>query len=248
VVRGPSALLIVAAVGAALLLAAPVLPALGSGDAGLLVAGGAGLLAVAACALAVTVAIDTPAVLWLALPAAALLMGAVDAANLAGAATPAEALAYALAGVAFATVLDAPALVLALPLFVGVVDLVSVAGGAAGALQLEPSVAPGDPLGLELPAWGTTHAVGRLNPVCVLFLASYAAYARRFGLDRTATAVALTAALLAGLVWSVATDGAVPVLALLGGAFLLANVRRLRGVARAAQNGDGVGATPGRRG
>jgi hypothetical protein len=237
VVRGPAALLIAAAAGAALFLAAPILPSLPGGDAEAIVAGGAGLLGVAACALVVTPAVDTPRVLWLALPAAMLLLGAVDAANLAGAATPAEALAYALAGVTFAALLDTPALVIALPIFVGLVDLVSVLEGATGTLQLEPRVAPGDPLGLELPAWGTAHAVGRLNPACVLFLACYAAYARRFGLSWGATAAALTTGLLAALVWSVASGGAVPVLAVLGGAFLLANARRLSAVARAAEEG-----------
>jgi hypothetical protein len=105
-----------------------------------------------------------------------------------------------------------------LPVFVGVIDIAGVLGGASGVLQLDPRVAAGDPFALELPAWGTTHAVGRLNPVAVVFLAWYAAYARRFGVDRRSTGVALTAALLLSLVWAVASGGAVPVLALLGAA------------------------------
>jgi hypothetical protein len=233
--------------GAALLLAAPVLPSLGGGDRETLVAGAAGLVAIAACALAVASVVEVPGILWLALPAAALLLGAVEAADLAAAATPAEALAYALVGVALAAVLDTPALLLALPVFVGVIDVVSVLGGAAGALQIESRTAPGDPLSLELPAWGTTHAVGALNPAAVLFVAWYAAYARGFGLDWPATAVALTGALLAALLWAVASGGAVPVLALLGAGALLANAGRLRALARAASDGD-TRATRSRRG
>ena len=234
-VRGPAALLIAAATGAALLLAAPVLPSPGTGDAGTLVAGGAALAAIAAIALLAARAVDVPAVLWLALPAAALLLGAVNAADLAGAATPAEALAYALVGVAASAVLDTPALVLALPVFVGAVDLASVVGGATGVLVLDPRVSPGDPLSLELPAWGAGHAVGRLNPACVVFLASYAAYARRFGLHGAATALGLVAALLGGLAWAVASGDGVPVLALLGAGLLLPNAGRLGIVARAAR-------------
>jgi hypothetical protein len=236
VVRGPAALLILAVAGAALLLAAPVLPALHRGDEETLVAGGVALVAIASCALAVASAIEAPGVLWLALPAAALLLAAVEAADLAAAATPAEALAYSLLGVAVAAVLDTPALALVLPVFVGVIDIVGVLGGASGVLQLDPRVAAGDPFALELPAWGTTHAVGRLNPVAVVFLAWYAAYARRFGVDWRSTGVALTAALLLSLVWAVASGGAVPVLALLGAAALLAAGGRLGLLARAARD------------
>ena len=222
--------------GAALLLAAPVLPAPGRGDEETLIAGGAALVAIAACAVAVASAVDVPRVLWLALPAAALLLAAVEAAGLAAAATPAEALAYALAGVALAALLDTPALALALPVFVGVIDVAGVLGGASGALQLDPRVAPGDPSSLELPAWGATYAVGRLNPVVVVFVAWYAAYGRRFGVDSRRSAAASIAALLAALVWAVISGGAVPVLALLGLATLLAAGRRLRPLARAARD------------
>jgi hypothetical protein len=224
-------------VGAALVWAAPVLPGLDDGDVATLVPGVVALLAVAACALVPTPAVEARGLLWVALPALAVLVAALAVAGAAGAATPVEALAFGCLGVALAAFLDAPALALALPLFAAAVELAGLVGGAPGGLRLGTAAGDGEPLDLALPAWGEAGAVGQLGAADVVLLAWYATYARRFGLRPRATAVALAAALAGSLVLAVATDGRVPVLALLGGAYLVANGDRLGGLLRPSRAG-----------
>jgi len=235
VVRGPAALL-TALAGAALLWLAPVLPAL-DGDAATLVAGTVGLVAVVAIATLPVPAIAARPVLWPALLAAVLLTVALAVAGAGPAATPAEALAYGVAGTAFAAVLDAPALALALPLFVAAVDVASVAGGSSGSLQLDLFATGADPLALALPAWGTDGTVAELSGADVLLLAAFAAYARRFALRPRATIAALAVALVTALVALVVLDRAMPVLALLAGAFYAANLGRLQLLSGGARAG-----------
>ena len=226
-----------AAVGAAVLWAAPVLPGLGGGDPAALVAGGAGLLGVVALAALPVPAMAAPRVLWLAVPAAGLLVVALDVAGVGPAATPVEALAYATAGVAFAAVLDAATLALALPVFLAVVDVVSIAGGAAGGLQLTTSATSADALNLTLPAWGSHATVAQLNGVDVLFPAAFAAYALRFGLRPHATLAAAAAALVAALALTLGLDHPMPVLALVAAAGAVANAGRLGPLVAAARAG-----------
>jgi hypothetical protein len=214
-----------------------LLPALGGGDVATLVPGVVALAAIAACALLPAPAVEARALMWLALPALALLVAALAVAGAAGAATPVEALAFGCLGVALAAFLDAPALALALPIFAAAVELAGLAGGAPSGLRLGPAPGAGEPLDLALPAWGEAGAVGQLGAADVALLAWYAAYARDLGLRPRATAVALAAALCAALVLAVATGGRVPVLALLGGAFLLVNGDRLGGLLRPARAG-----------
>lgn len=226
-----------AAAGAALVWAAPALPGLGGGDVATLVPGAVALSAIAACALLPVPAVEARALLWLALPALGLLVAALAVAGAAGAATPVEALAFGCLGVALAAFLDAPALALALPLFAGAVELAGLAGGAPGGLRVGTATGGGEPLDLALPAWGEAGAVGQLGAADVVLLAWYATYARRFGLRPRATAIALAATLAGSLVLAVATGGRVPVLALLGGAYLLVNGDRLGGLLRPARAG-----------
>jgi hypothetical protein len=236
VVRGAAAVLSAPA-GAALVWAAPVLPGLGDGDVATLVPGVVALLAVAACALLPAPAVEARGLLWVALPALAVLVAALAVAGAAGSATPVEALAFGCLGVALAAFLDAPALALALPLFAAAVELAGLVGGAPGGLRLGTAMGDGEPLDLTLPAWGEAGAVGQVGAADVVLLAWYATYARRFGLRPRVTALALAAALAASLVLAVATDGRVPVLALLGAAYLVANGDRLGGLLRAARAG-----------
>jgi hypothetical protein len=153
------------------------------------------------------------------------------------AATPVEALGYATAGVAFAALLDAATLALALPVFVAVVDVVSIAGGAAGGLQLTSSATAGDALNLALPAWGGHATVAQLNGVDVLFPAAFAAYGVRFGLRPQATLAAAAGALVAGLALTLGLDRPVPVLALVAAAGAVANAGRLGPLIAAARAG-----------
>jgi hypothetical protein len=236
VVRGAAAVLSAPA-GAALVWAAPVLPGLGDGDVATLLPGVVALLTVATCALLPAPAAEARGLLWLALPALAILVAALAVAGTAGAATPVEALAFGCLGVALAAFLDAPALALALPLFAAAVEVAGLVGGAPGGLRLGTAAGGGEPLDLTLPAWGEAGAVGQLGAADVVLLAWYATYARRFALRPRATAAALTAALAGSLVLAVATDGRVPVLALLGGAYLLVNADRLGGLLRPARAG-----------
>ena len=85
-----------------------------------------------------------------------------------------------------------PALVVALPLFVAALDVTGVVGGAPGSLLPSNLPTSGDPLTLELPAWGGGPAVVHVSVADVVFLAAYAAYARRFALRDGASAVAMS--------------------------------------------------------
>jgi len=241
VVRGPAAVLTLAAaaLGAALLWLAPVLPQIGdaTGDAATLVAGCAGLLAVAACALVAVPAVRNRVVAWaLAATAVALAVG-FALAGAGTAATPAEALAYGAVGVLFATLLDTAALALVLPLFVAGVDVLGVAGGSSGGLALDRFATRADILTLGIPAWGSDASVARLGGADVLLLAAFARYARLHGLREPATGVALAAALVAALALEVAGVTGAPVLALLAAAYYGVNADRLPGLARAARAG-----------
>lgn len=174
------------------------------------------------CAVVAIVAVPlarAPALLAGTLLGAAVVAGALSAAGADAAATPAEALAWGLAGVAFARVLDAPPLAVALPLFVGVVDLVMAQGGAP-VVPVGP--APGDLLVLTLPGVGDGQVSGRLGAPDLVFLGAFATYVRLLGLREATTLAAMAAALIAAVV-----AGPLPVLALLAAGALLPNADRL---------------------
>jgi hypothetical protein len=127
-------------------------------------------------------------------------------------------------------VLDAPALAVALPLFVAAIDLSGVVGGGPGALLAPDAARPGDPLTIELPGWGGGLPPARLTAAEVVFLAAYAGYAHRFGLRRRASVLAMYLGLVAAVVLGLALDRRVPALALMGGAYLAVNLDRLAGL------------------
>lgn len=236
-VRGPAALLGLAAGALAYFLIAPSLPALPSLDVAIAVSATAGLAFAVALAAAPAPAVTAPFTLAPAVLGAVLLVAPLDAARAGAAASPFEALLLGCAGVAFAALLDAPALAVALPVFVGALDLSGVAGAGPGALLVSDAARPGDPLTVELPGWGGGLPAARLTAAELVFLAAYVAYAHRYGLRPRASAVAMFLALVATVVLGLALDRRVPALAVMGGAYLAVNADRLGGLLRAGRDG-----------
>jgi len=230
VVRGPAALLALALGALAYFLVAPALPPLHSLDVAIAVAATAGLAFAVTLAVAPTPAVHAPFALAPAVLGSVLLVAALDAARAGAAASPFEALLLGCAGVAFAALLDAPALAVALPLFVGALDATGLVGAGPGTLLVQDAARPGDPLTVELPGWGGGLPAARVTAAELLFLAAYAGYAHLFGLRPRASAVAMFAALVASVVLGLALDRRVPALALMGGAFLAVNTDRLGGL------------------
>jgi hypothetical protein len=228
VVRGPAALLGLVAAALAYFAAAPALPGPAERDVAVALAGTAGLSFVVALATLPSPAVSAPLALVPAALGALMVAGALNAAEAGAVATPVEAVLCGCAGVAFAIVLDVPALAIALPLFVAAVDVSGLAGGAPGTLVATGGAAAGDPLTLELPGWGGGPPVVELSVADVVFLATYAGYAQRFSLRPRASALAMLAALIAALLLTLAFDRRAPALAFVSIAFLLVNAPRMR--------------------
>jgi len=140
-----------------------------------------------------------------------LLTATLNVAGLRVGATPAEIVLWGAAGVLFARVFSVGALVIAVPVLLAGIEL------AAGASGPSSPAEAGDPLTLAFPD------ERRLELTQLVFAAAYGAWAQRFGLRAGVTCVALGAVLLA----SVARDGQLPVVTLLGLALLLPNADRL---------------------
>jgi hypothetical protein len=225
VVRGAAALLTAPALALAYFAIAPGLPDLGDGDLAFVVADGLGLLFVAG-----VVATLVPA--WRAMTVLAIAGGgalvAALAMNLAGVGALAnvpEALLGAAIGLVLAYLLATPAVALAVPLFVAVVDVWSVASGPTARL-VQSAGDPVDLLSFDLPAWGGGSA-GRLGLTDAVFLAMFCGWAWRFNLRRRATLAGLGLGLLAALVLSLIFDEAIPALPLVAAGYLLPNLDRL---------------------
>jgi hypothetical protein len=129
-------------------------------------------------------------------------------------------------GVVFAVVLDAPALAVALPVFVAAIDIAQAAGGGTAGLFTLSTSKPGDALTLELPAWGTGLAAARLGAADVVFLAAFGAYARRWAMREHAAALGMLVALLTAAACEVLLDIELPTVALLAAGYLAPNVDR----------------------
>lgn len=210
-------------------LAAPWLPALPAGDVTILVAGSIGLLLVAVSTLALLPAWEMLFAPLLVGAGAGLLVAALNsdgAGGVGAAANVFEALLAGAAGLLFARWLAAPAIAVAVALFVAAVDVVSVAFGPTSRL-LEGGTARVDALSFDLPAWGHAGSAGHLGLSDAFFLALFGAWALRFGFRRTATIIGLLLGLLAALVLSVTLDRAIPALPLLAAGFLLPNADRV---------------------
>lgn len=143
------------------------------------------------------------------------------------AATIPQAAACAVIGALFARGMALPALVLVLPLIVGVIDAVAVGSGgvpfAAGGT--------GDLLALDIPAWGggTVLRIGVADPI---FAAMFWMWAHRLHLRERETAAALLVAVAAAVLLTVVGDVSVPALPLLALAFYLPNLDRLAPLVR----------------
>lgn len=226
-VRGPAALLAVVGAALAYFLVAPELPELHPPELSALVACGVGLTFVVGIVAGLVAMADTPVALVPAVIGAGLLVAALDVNEVGAAATPFEAVLFGCLGIAFAVVLDTPGLAIALPLFVAVIDIVQArSGGSAGLFTLS-TPRPGDALTLELPDWGTGLAAARLSVPDVVFLAAFAAYARRLGLRERAAEVGMLLGLLVAAASEVLLDSELPTVALIAVGYLIPNVDRL---------------------
>jgi hypothetical protein len=218
-------------VALAYFLAAPSLPGLPAGDVTVLVAGSIGLLMVAATTLSLLPARETligPLILLL---GAGLVSATLDAADVGAGANVSEALLAAAIGLLFARWLRAPAVAIAVPLFVAAIDVWSVALGPSSRL-LENAPQPSDALSFDMPAWGGHGSAGQLGLSDAIFLAMFAAWALHFGFRKVATIAALMLGLVASLVLSILLDRAIPALPLLSAGYLLANVDRIGQLSR----------------
>jgi hypothetical protein len=225
VVRGAAALLTAPLLATAYFAVAPALPDLGDGDGALLVADGIGLLAIVA-----TVATLMPA--WRArnvqlavLCAGAAVVAVLNLAGVGALANVPEAMTAAAAGLLLAAALATPTVAVAVPLFVAVIDIWSVASGPTSRL-VESGSDPVDVLSFDIPAWGGGSA-GGLGLTDAVFIAMFAGWAWRFGLRRRVTLAGMAIGLLAALVLSLATDEAIPALPLIAAGYLLPNADRL---------------------
>jgi hypothetical protein len=213
-------------VALAYFLAAPALPALPAGDTTTVVAGGIGLLMVAAATLSLAPAAPMFFGPLLIVLGAALLVGALNAAGVGAGANVAEALLAGAIGVLFARWLATPVIAIAVPIFVAAIDVWSVASGPTADL-LDDATEISDPLSFDLPAWGHMGSAGHLGFSDALFAGMFAAWAWRYGLRRAATIVGIALGLLAALVLSVVLDRAIPALPLIAAGYLLPNLDRI---------------------
>ena len=229
-VRGPAALLTASALALTYFLVAGDLPDLGSGDTATVVAGLAGVGAVAAVVVALTQADGDVASVGLLLAGSVLLVAGMDAAGAGASVSAFEALAAGSFGVLLGRALAAPAVALAIPVFVAVVDAWSVATGPTSSLS-ESGTRGAAELTFDLPSWGGAPGAGsRLGLVDAIFLAMFSVWARRYGLRPRATAVGMVAGLLAAVVLSVALDRVVPALPLMAVGYWLPNLDRVGGL------------------
>jgi hypothetical protein len=207
-------------------LAAPLLPALRAGDETVIVAGGIGLLMVAATTLSLLPARDTLVGPLLIVLGTGLLAGALNAASVGAGANVAEAILAAAIGLLFARWLSAPAVAIAVPVFVAAIDVWSVASGPTSRL-LEDDPKSADALSFDLPAWGDHGTAGQLGVSDAIFLSMFAAWAMHYDFRRAATIVGLALGLIASLVLSIVLDRAIPALPLIAVGYLLPNVDRM---------------------
>ncbi|HEV2770687.1 MAG TPA: hypothetical protein VGV40_10930 [Solirubrobacteraceae bacterium] len=224
-VRGPAALLALPVAAFAYFVAAPLLPGLPAGRPAVLAAGIAGLLAAAAAALALLPARETVTGPLLVLGGAGVVAAALNVVETGAAANIPESFVGAALGLVLARALGTPAVALAVPVFVALIDVAGALGTSAVPAP-EVGSGGGEPLSLLLPGWGGAGPAGRLALGDVVFLAMFAAWAWRFGVRRAATVAGLVAGMVSALVLE-ALGIAAPSLALLGAGYLLTNADRL---------------------
>jgi hypothetical protein len=157
--------------------------------------------------------------------AGAAVVAVLNLAGVGALANVPEALTAAAAGLLLAAALATPTVAVAVPLFVAVIDIWSVASGPTSRL-VESGSDPVDVLSFDIPAWGGGSA-GGLGLTDAVFIAMFAGWAWRFGLRRRVTLAGMAIGLLAALVLSLATDEAIPALPLIAAGYLLPNADRL---------------------
>lgn len=232
-VRGPAAVLVVAAVAWIYFLIPKLLPAIHDDETSRTVAGAIATVLIVVVAAGVATLADAPIVVPLFLLGAGLLSATMNAAGVGAAATVPETVTYACVGVLFAVWLEAPALALAIPLFVAGIEVISVLGASSHSVA-HGQIRGGHPFSLDLPDWHNGLTAARLGLADVVFTGAYAAYARRLGLRFAASAVGMAVGLAIGLGLSVSLNTALPELPFLGAGFLLPNVDLLPGLFRPA--------------
>jgi hypothetical protein len=215
-------------------LAAPALPALPAGDVTVLVAGGLGLVLVATTTLSLLPLRDGVVSVVLVLVASGLVMGGLDVGGVGAGANVFEALVAAAVGLLFARALNTAAVAVAVPVFVALVDVWSVATGPSSQL-LAGGTPASDPLSFDLPAWGSMGSAGHVGLSDAIFLAMFAAWAWAHGLRRAATIAGLVCGLIASLLLGVALKRAIPALPLLAAGYLLPNADLIAPLLRGAR-------------
>jgi hypothetical protein len=213
-----------------------LLPALHPADTARIVSGSVAIVLIVAVAVTVAALSEAAIVVPIFLLGSALIAGAMDAAGVGAAATVPETVAYACIGMLFGVLLDSPALVLAVPVFVGGIDAISLLGGTSHTLSAG-AIQSGDPLSLDLPEWHTGLSAARFGLADVVFCGIYATYARRLGLRFVAGAIGMAAGLVLALVLQVTLDTPMPALAFLGAGFLAPNIDRIVALFRATVEG-----------
>lgn len=216
---------------------APWLPALPPGDPTVLVAGGVGLLMVAAATLSQLAARDAVLGPLLMVVGAGLISATLNAGGVGAAANVPEALLAAAIGLVFARWLATPSIAVAVPVFVGAIDVWSVASGPTSRL-LENGPESADALSFDMPAWGHAGSAGQLGVSDAVFLSMFAAWALHHGFRRAATIIGLVLGLVGSLVLSLALDRAIPALPLIAVGYLLPNVDRVGRMLRPPASGS----------
>jgi hypothetical protein len=218
--------LIVVAAAWVYFLCPKLLPAIHDGDTSRMLAGAIATILIVSVAAGVATLSDAPFVVPLVLLGAALVAGTMNAAGVGAAATVPETVVYACIGVLFGVAFEAPAMVLAIPVFVAGIEVISVLGNSTHGVA-HGALRGGDPLGLELPDWHNGVSAARLGLADIVFTGLYATYARRLGLRFVASAIGMAIGLATGLVLSIALNSPMPELVFLGAGFLLPNVDRV---------------------
>jgi hypothetical protein len=226
VVRGPAAVLVLVAAAWVYFLIPTLLPAIHDEETSRIVAACVGSVLVVFVAAGVATLSDTPVIVPIVLLGAALIAGVMNAAGVGAAATIPETVVYACVGVLLALWLDAPPLVLAIPVFVAGIEIIGTLSGtthgpAHGALR------GGDVFTLDLPDWNNGLSAARLGLADMVFVGLYATYARRFGLRFWASAIGMAVSLAIGVWLSIDSNTALPELGFIGAGFLVPNADRV---------------------
>lgn len=235
-VRRPAAVLVLVAAAWVYFLIPKLLPAIHDEETSRIVAACVASVLIVFVAAGVATLSDTPFIVPIVLLGAVLIAGVMNAAGVGAAATLPETVVYACVGVLLALWLDAPPLVLAIPVFVAGIEIIGTLSGtthgpAHGALR------GGDVFTLGLPDWHNGLSAARIGLADVVFVGLYATYARRMGLRFLASAVGMAVGLAVALALSIDANSALPELGFIGVGFLIPNIDRVMALFRPISEG-----------